>query len=72
MKCENSHDSVPAIGLTCVLQRRPGSNMPLPISLPATVTSRTSPLPSKGRASSGESKFLTSIAVAYRRWRRIV
>src|SRR3981081_2695065 len=60
-RCETSHESVPAIGLTFSEPRQAGSNVPRPTTWPATVTTLTWPLPSNGRTSSGESKFLISV-----------
>src|SRR5215212_6727449 len=59
-RCETWQESVPAIGLTFSDQRHPGSNVPRPTTLPATLTTCACPLPSNGRTSSGESKLLTS------------
>src|SRR5947199_8690192 len=57
---ETWHESVPAIGLTLFDHFQPGSNVALPTTWPATLTTSAFPLPSNGRVSSGESKFLTS------------
>src|SRR5215211_9433054 len=51
------------MGFTFSDHFQPGSNTPLPIALPPRLTSWACPLPSKGRVSSGESKFLASPAI---------
>jgi len=50
------HESVPAIGLTCLLQTHPGSNSPRPKVTSPKVNTAILPFPSlNGRNSSGRS-----------------
>src|SRR3954447_5500611 len=51
------------MGLTFSDHFQPGSNTALPTTLPPMFSTSALPLPSKGRVSSGESKFLTSPAI---------
>src|SRR5215207_6872303 len=59
-RCETWHESVPAIGLTLFDHFQPGSNVALPTTCPPMLRTSALPIPSNGRVSSGESKFLTS------------
>src|SRR5215208_2125957 len=56
------HESVWAMGLRFVDHFQPGSNTPRATGWPARLTTSAWPLPSNGRVSSGDSKFLTSTA----------
>src|SRR4051794_32044985 len=58
-RCETWQESVPAMGLTSFDHFQPGSNVALPTTCPPMLRILASPLFSKGRVSSGESKFLT-------------
>ena len=58
--CEDWHDSVPAIGLMCSDHFQPGSKTARPTVTPPSLTMLAFPLSTKGRVSSGESRFLTS------------
>src|SRR5688500_7238497 len=51
------------MGLTLLDHVQPGSKTALPMILSPTLTTSAFPFPSKGRVSSGESKFLTSPAI---------
>src|SRR5829696_3734694 len=59
-RCETWHESVPAIGLTLFDHFQPGSNVALPTTCPPMLRTSAFPIPSNGRVSSGESKFLIS------------
>src|SRR5215208_1792549 len=59
-RCETWHESVPAIGLTLFDHFQPGSKVALPTTRPPMLTTSALPIPSNGRVSSGESKFLIS------------